>query len=240
MTLLAVLDGQDGIVIASDSRGTIGDPRGLTAINDNHQKFFKLSDFCGIATSGAAELNNRFIDSFLKNLNGKNLIDADDIVNEFFRWGRAEYEKWFGNRPFISQGQPINDQRPNMTFIVSGYNKNSDQKSRIYLMGSNLSFTPQLCTTGHMLAGVPQYATYLIHRLYNPQMKLLHVKNLAAYLIQETATQDPKVGGPVRMAEITLENGYRELDNEVIKTIVKSNDEQNAKLRKFFFDGEEC
>jgi len=38
MTLIASIKAQDGIVLASDSRGTIGDPRGLTAIDDVHKK----------------------------------------------------------------------------------------------------------------------------------------------------------------------------------------------------------
>jgi len=106
------------------------------------------------------------------------------------------------------------------------------------MLNSALDFTPQLCVA-KMLAGVPQYATYLMHRLYNPQMKLVNVRALAVYLITETATQDPKVGGPVRMAEISLEKGYQELSENLIQSIIKKNDEQNIKLREFFFKGEE-
>lgn len=235
MTLIAALEGQNGLVLASDSRGTIGDPRGLTAINDTHRKIFQLSEYCGIATSGAAELNNRFIDYFIKHLAVKKLIDVDPIVNELIQWGKGQYHQWFGGKPFVTQGPPITDQRPNMGFIVAGYNKNLDQKGRIYLLTSAMDFAPQLCTSGHMLAGVPQYATYLIHRLYNSQMRLNNIKNLSAYLIQETATQDPKVGGPIRMAQITIEDGYQELPENEISEITKKNEEQNTKLRKFFF-----
>lgn len=34
MTLLIALKGKDGLVMASDNRGTFGDPRGVTAQND--------------------------------------------------------------------------------------------------------------------------------------------------------------------------------------------------------------
>lgn len=237
MTLIAAIKGQDGLVLASDSRGTIGDPRGLTAINDTHKKIFRLSDYCGIATSGAAELNNRFVDYFIRHLDGKGLVDVEPVVNEFIKWGKNEFRNWFGARPFFSQGQAINDQRPVMVFIIAGYNQSTDRECRIYLLSSSLEFAPQLCTSGHMLAGVPQYATYLLHRLYNPQMSLKHVRNLSAYLIHETATQDPKVGGPVRIAEITTEDGFKELSEDVVSEIVKKNEEQNQKLRQFFFDG---
>lgn len=238
MTLIAALEAQDGLVLASDTRGTIGDPRGLTAINDVQQKIFRLSDYCGISVSGASELANSLIDSFMVELEAKKLIDIDPIVSEFFEWGRAMFRKWFGAKSFFAQGN-LQDQRPVINFIMAGFNKNGNSKGRIYLLNSMFDFVPQLCTTGHMLAGVPQYAIYLMHRLYNPQMRLENIKNLAAYLIQETATQDPKVGGPIKMAEITLDNGFRELEAGVISEIIKKNDEQNVKLRKFFFSGSE-
>lgn len=63
MTLVAALEGKHGIVLAADSRGTVGDPRGLTAINDTQTKLFKLSDWCGIGMSGAAELATTLIES---------------------------------------------------------------------------------------------------------------------------------------------------------------------------------
>jgi len=43
MTLVTCFRGKDGVVLAADSRGTIGDPRGLTAINDTQQKLLSLN-----------------------------------------------------------------------------------------------------------------------------------------------------------------------------------------------------
>ncbi|MBW1924201.1 MAG: hypothetical protein JRF59_04900 [Deltaproteobacteria bacterium] len=235
MTLIAALEGKDGLILASDSRGTIGDPRGLTAINDVHKKIFSLSKYCGIATAGSAELNNQLIYSFTKRLEGEDVIGIEEIVQEFFKFSRSTFQEWFGEKPFVSHGQPIVDQRPTMTFILAGYGKRGNGNKKIYLLSSNLDFAPQLCTSGHMLAGVPQYATYLIHRFYNPEMKLPHIKSLAAFLIQETATQDPKVGGPIRMAQITVKNGYKELEEDEIMTIVTKNEDQNGKMKDFFF-----
>jgi predicted proteasome-type protease len=239
MTLIAAVEAQDGIVLAADSRGTVGDPRGLTAINDTHNKLFKLSDYCGIGISGASELANRFVDSLKTQINEKNLIDVDDIVNLIYDWGKAEFRKWFGEKPWHSttqQGQ-ILDQRPALIFIACGYRTNGDKKSRVYLLNSALDFVPQLCTSGHMLAGVPQYAVYLLHRLYNRQMKLENASALAAYLITETATQDPKVGGPVKISRITTDKGYEELKEEEIAAILEKNEGQNIRLREFFFKG---
>jgi hypothetical protein len=83
-----------------------------------------------------------------------------------------------------------------------------------------------------MVAGVPQYAIYLIHRLYDRKMNLDNLASLAAYLITETASQDPKVGGPV--AELTPAAGYRELDESRIEKVVQLNEEHNRKLREYF------
>ena len=84
MTLIAALQGQDGLVMASDSRGTIGDPRGLTAINDVQIKLFQLSKYCGIAVSGASELAARLIDTLSKSIKNSNLEYIDDIVNHIY------------------------------------------------------------------------------------------------------------------------------------------------------------
>jgi hypothetical protein len=42
-TLLVALKGKDGLVLAPDSRGTFGDPRGVTAKNDIQQKAHVLA-----------------------------------------------------------------------------------------------------------------------------------------------------------------------------------------------------
>ena len=55
-------------------------------------------------------------------------------------------------------------------------------------------------------------------------------------MIAETATQDPKVGGPIKIASITEADGFRELDAAEVLEITKLNDDQNAKLRNFFFE----
>lgn len=242
MTLIASLEGVDGIVLAGDSRGTVGDPRGLTAINDTHTKIFQLSAYCGIGISGASELANRCVDALRRVIQQKNLVDVDDIVNETYNWIKAQYQGWFGGpKPWFSAQQqgPIIDQRPKLIFIICGYNKNSNQQGRIYLITSDLDFAPQLCISGHMLAGVPQYAVYLLHRLYNRQMKLENISALAAYLITETATQDPKVGGPVRMAAITIDQGFKIFEENEIKKINEKNEGQNIKLREFFFKSDD-
>lgn len=240
MTLIATLEGPEGLVLAADSRGTIGDPRGLTAINDVQRKLFKLSDFCGIATSGSSELAARIIDKLTTRLKETKVDpkDVDAICEASVKLIKEEYTSWFGPRPWVT-AQPVIDQRPAIIFILAGYKLVNGQPplARIYLLNSQIDFAPQLCPTGFMIAGIPQYAIYLLHRLYDRQMGLKSLQALAAYLITETATQDPKVGGPIRMAEITVIGGWRELDDGAIDAVIKANEEQSRRLREFFFKG---
>lgn len=82
-----------------------------------------------------------------------------------------------------------------------------------------------------------QYAIYLKHRFYHPDMVVENLCRLAAYLIAETATQDPKVGGAIRIATIKDGVGYQELDDNRITDIIKLNNEQNEKLKQFLSGG---
>jgi 20S proteasome alpha/beta subunit len=220
------------MVLAADSRGTIGDPRGLTAINDSYTKLFKLSDHCGITVAGASELAAKLVDELHVALGQGKQVYADAILVETRKLMRARYDDWFSKFKI--------DERPGVNVILTGYDKDKQNNiiPRTYLLASPLDFAPQLSPNGNMMAGVPQYAVYLMHRLYNPGMGVAHLTRLAAYLISETATQDPKVGGPIRIASITEGAGFRELGSPEVLEIIKLNEEQNTKLRNFFFEEE--
>lgn len=225
MTLICALEGQDGLVLASDSRGTIGDPRGLTAIRDVEKKIFKLSSLCGIAVSGSSELASQMIDEFLKKIEEESLEQISSIVDKIYNISKTLYNQWFGVRHWVTE-KPLVDQRPVIIFILCGYNKIAKQtreelEKKIFFLNSQLDFAPHLCTSGYMMAGIPQYATYLMHKFYNPNMTVDNLKALAAYLISETASQDPKVGGPIKMAIIDSKAGYTEIADTAIRQIVK-------------------
>jgi 20S proteasome alpha/beta subunit len=231
MTLIVALRGKDGMALAADSRGTIGDPRGLTAINDSYTKLFRLSQYCGIGISGASELAAKIVDELTTILAQSNLEFADQITDQTRNLIRARYDDWFAKFEVAD--------RPAIGLIIAGLQRAQDAQfiSRTYMLASPLDFAPQLFPSGNCLSGVPQYAVYLMHRLYNPEMTVSDLSRLAAYLIAETATQDPKVGGPIRIATIKPDSGYEDLDTNKVEEIVRLNNEQNEKLKQFFFGG---
>jgi hypothetical protein len=55
MTLLVALKGTDGLALAADSRGTFGDPRGVTAQNDSQQKAHILAPHVNAALRALVE-----------------------------------------------------------------------------------------------------------------------------------------------------------------------------------------
>jgi len=227
MSLIVALQGKDGLVLAADSRGTIGDPRGLTAINDDQVKLFQLSKFCGTGISGASEFAAKVIDELKRQRQGSKTQFADEIAEETRQLVRRLYDDWFEKFKL--------DDRPSMTFTVVGYQKDgTTMRPRTYLLVSRSDFAPHLFPTGNCLAGIPQYAVYLMHRFYDPAMTVTSLARLAAYLISETATQDPKVGGQIRVATITKNEGYKELLAAEIKEITQKNAAQNEKLKRSF------
>jgi hypothetical protein len=61
VTLLVALKGSDGLVLAADSRGTFGDPRGTTAQNDSQLKAHVLRPHVGLLMAGAGELGTSLL-----------------------------------------------------------------------------------------------------------------------------------------------------------------------------------
>ena len=226
MSLLVCMKAGQAIIMAADSRGTVGDPRGLTAINDTYIKIFPMGRF-GIGLVGASEMGNTLLDELNKKDVGS-ITDLDQAISKVVEESAKCFNGWFGNIP------PT--QRPVVIATVAGHRLRSGNtpEPMIYMLVSQTNFAPQLF--GHMpcMTGVPQYAVYLAHRYYDPSISVEQAKALAEYLIAETASQDPKVGGPIRIAEITADSGYRELTKEELEEIHSANEELNKNLRQFF------
>ena len=228
MSLVVALEARDGLVLAGDTRGTVGDPRGLTAISDVHRKIFPLCSYCAVGMVGASELGSALLDQMRQRIEGEGHKYISDVLPYVRQQFRDSFNDWFQQFPV--------DKRPVVVFTVLGY-REEDGKfvPKIYMLNNQLDFAPQLVTHGTCLIGVPQYATYLTNRYYDRMMSKENAESLAVYLISETASQDPKVGGPIHMAEITPKGGYTELTDQQIKRLKSRNNKQSQQLKKFFF-----
>jgi len=230
MTLVIALEAKDGIIMAGDTRGTIGDPRGLTAISDVHKKIFELTRFCGIGISGSSELGTALLDGIQKKLSDSKVVFVGEAMSQTRLHVRAIYNDWFSQFPI--------DKRPVLLLTIAGCDKIEERRvPKIYLLNSQLDYAPMLFDKGICMIGIPQYATYLANRYYDRSMSKENVAALAEFLIAETASQDPKVGGPISIAIISPANGYRELDEKELAQIRQRNDAQRESMKRFFAGG---
>lgn len=236
MTLIICAKGKDGMVFAADSRGTFGDPRQVTAQNDTMKKVFKLNNNVVLLVAGASEIGSTIIDDLLKRIDDK--MGINDIVMISRKVLKEKYDEWFKNFAIIAHPNFPTPPRPSLGMIIGGYDNRENLKTpKIFSLISEFDFALLLHDYGFALQGVPQYALYLMNRLYDENMNVNHLKHLLAYVITETATQDGKVGGSVRMAVIN-KTGCIELNSSEIEIIIKQNIENSARLRKLFY-GEE-
>ncbi|MQY61740.1 hypothetical protein GH146_00450, partial [archaeon] len=183
MTLTVCLRGKDGFVLASDSRGTFGDPRGTTAQNDTIQKVYLIRNI-GILTAGGPQ-GNMIIEEVRRTVESENIDDATKVMEKLREISRNRFNEWFPTFPLMPiPGQNSQFVRPCVQLTIAGYDSENEKLiPRIYSMLSNLDFAPNLHDFGFALGGVAQYALYLLNRLYDVNMDIASLKHLAAYVV---------------------------------------------------------
>lgn len=197
MSLAITIQTDGGVTVASDSRGTFGDPRGVTGANDTIQKVYGLTKYTAMAVAGANEIGAALLDLLIPTTRETNLEGIDDILEATRQLFRQKYNEWFPNLPAMPSPQAPHLQRPGLVVILAGYKMSDDgepTEARLYNLMSQLDFAPSLSNYGFAIIGVPQYTIYLLNRLYSRNMSLQSAAELAAYCISETATQDGKMG----------------------------------------------
>ena len=245
MTLLVCVHGSDGLVLATDSRGTFGDPRSVTAQNDNQKKLFRVNDNVGVMTAGAGELAANLMREVQPQLDAS-LDKGVTAIMSALRVGTIRlYDQWFSGfaiQPIPGIDRPL---RPDLQMIVAGYDLDgagARDEAKIYSLAAQINFAPLQHDYGFALQGIPQYALYLLNRLHEDGQPASKLESLAAYVITETASQDGKVGGPVQMAVITKTNGYIQRTPDQVREVVDLNQEIGTALREAFYgeatDGE--
>jgi len=237
MSLAIAIQTNKGIAVASDSRGTFGDPRGVTGANDTIQKVYGLTKYTAMAVAGANEIGATLLDLLIPIIKERNFEGIDDVLQATRQLFGSKYDEWFPNLPPMPPPQAPHLQRPGLVVILAGYRMNGDRPTEPMLFNliSQLGFVPSLSNYGFAIIGVPQYAIYLLNRLYSKDMSLQSAIELATYCISETATQDGKVGGAIQIAEITKNNGFRAYTKREAENITEENKKQSQSLRRLFF-----
>jgi 20S proteasome alpha/beta subunit len=231
MSLLVCFVGTDGLVLATDSRGTFGDPRGITAQNDLIKKLYVANNRVGVLVAGAGDLGSTVVSGFL-GLPNTAALGVTDLTMALHHYARKQFGDWFERFAMKSGGAADSrPARPDLNFIVAGFDLNREAK--IFRLSSSLDFAPMLHNYGFGIDGIAQYALYLVNRLYDPVATIDDLQYLAAYVITETASQDGKVGGPIQLATIGV-GMPQVLDASAVQQIILANAERSRALKTSF------
>ena len=239
MTLNLILKGIDGIVLASDSRGTFGDPRGVTAQNDTMRKLYGLSKYVGVVTAGSGEIGAEIMREIQEEMKKTNppIEGITSVMNLVRNILIRRFNEWFAGFAVAPiPGMPVLS-RPTLVLIIGGYEVNNEgepTEQKIYSLNCHLNFAPMLHDYGFGINGVAQYALYLLNRLYKPDLSVEKLLPLGTYVITETASQDGKVGGPVQLMKIIPGTGCVLLKQEEINSIIQDNTLRSEKLQQSF------
>lgn len=118
MTLLVSLSGVDGLVVATDSRGTFGDPRMTTAQNDSQKKLYVTTKYTAVLTAGAGEVAASLMADSATVLAG--IEGVTPVMQALRAHIRTQYAAWFPNfaiQPVPNVPIPM---RPDIAFIIVG------------------------------------------------------------------------------------------------------------------------
>jgi 20S proteasome alpha/beta subunit len=242
MTLLVALKGNDGLALAADSRGTFGDPRGVTAQNDSQQKAHALAPHVAVLQAGAGEVGTLLIEEASRDIAARSLDGVTPVMAHLREHCRGRYQDWFPSvPPIVPPQQALTGQaatRPDLVFLVAGYELSTQGAGdpKLYQLGSTTDFSPMLHDYGFAVAGVAQYALYLLNRLYEPDRSVQELTALAVYVITETASQDGKVGGPVNVIRVTPKDGCQVLERSDVDEVMASNEARSKSLRDSFYE----
>ena len=77
---------------------------------------------------------------------------------------------------------------------------------------------------------------YLVNHFYYPEMDIEQLKRLAAFMLIETETVSASVGGRLKLATVTLEGGFQQLNERDVQKLVSENQPRFAKFRRVLLD----
>jgi 20S proteasome alpha/beta subunit len=227
------------MVLATDSRGTFGDPQQVTAQNDTIRKLYPLTKYVGVMIAGSGAHFPMILTELQASYTPQSPEGATKVMLTMQSILKRRFDEWFSKfliMPFDGGAGPV---RPTLNLIIAGYEQTKDSKwaARIYGFSSNQDFAPYEIDYGFLVDGIGQYALYLLNRLYEKNRDVRQLRSLAAYVITETASQDGKVGGPLQMMTIRPESGHQEVSQIEVAEILSQNEARSRQLKEAFYEG---
>ena len=207
-----------GLILASDSRTTKGYSLEGPKSRDNSLKFIQWDKNWAILTYGLTEIGLRGITTFREEASQKirqGSATARQCVTEVPALFQKLSEEWSQeNGDFPRRDRDVG-------FVVAGYD--THEKAPKVLNLQSPAFEPNTVTSNYFIAGQWYIARYLMGYLYSDDISLKHAMRMAVYMLDETASVEPTVGGPVNLATVTKRAGVQWIPNDTIETMKTRN-----------------
>lgn len=235
MTLAFALRGSNGLVLGADSRisSSIG-----TA--DTSTKFLQVNREIGILTYGLAEVGYKSISGLVDKVNGYSDFTATSTprIVHFSEIARRTQE--ICKKTYDEFTAEVKKKNPNVTdidlktgFILAGYDANESNQFKIYHFESP-SFNIE--DRADIIAAQWHISQFLSDHFYYKEMDVEQLKRLAVFMLIETETISTTVGGRLKIATVTLENGFQLLNEQEIQDIICENQHRFAEFRRILLD----
>jgi hypothetical protein len=208
----------EGIVMAADSRVTEGYTLSGPKTRDDSVKFIQLSEDTGVMTHGIYDIGISGITTLKEKVQRKSNEKNSGLnfIDEGKQIFLNAHNEWTRENPDIERRDK------DVGFIVGGLDRR-DMSFKVYCLESP-SFDPILINGNLFLSGQWHIARFLLSKFMTRKASLHGLKKMAAVAISATASVDKTVGGPVRVATITVSDGFQWLSNREMSAIAKLNE----------------
>jgi len=220
MTLALALQGSNGLVLGTDSRVTSvqvdasGQPQEVT--RDTSEKFLQVNRDIGVLTYGLAEPGYSGISHLVEEAKRQRFPSFQDIESAAQGIFQNEFNNWVS-----AQQQPQVARQRVVGFVLAGYDSIHTNQFKVTSFQSTHDFQAAEVVTPTFLAAQFHVAQYLIVKLYYSEMMVDQLKELAVFLMLETMSVEPTVGGPIQAATVTLRNGFQRVSEDEIDQLIR-------------------
>lgn len=236
MTLAFALRGSNGLVLGADSR--ISNESGSA---DTSTKFLQVNREIGILTHGLAEVGYKSINSLVDVVNEypdftatvkPRIVHFSEITKKTQEICKKTYDQITSKLKKKESG--LTDRDLSTGFILAGYDANETNQFKIYHLKSPSFEIEEI--HDDIIAAQWHISQFLSNHFYYPEMDVEQLKRLASFMLIETSVTSSSVGGRLKIATVTLENGFQLLNEKEVQNIISENQPRFAKYRRILLD----
>lgn len=215
MSLAIGLRGYTGLVLAADSRAT--SPAGSS--DDTSEKFLQINRDTGVLTFGLKDPGYGGIVKLVEQTKARRFESFARISTEAQAIFTAEYGSWIAG----AQLPPGTMLPPgSVSFLIGGYDAVHSNQFKMVSYASP-DFAPQAVDIPTLLAARWHIAQTIVNFFFYPEMTVRQLARIAVLALMETMANDPTVGGPIQLATITWDQGFRKVSEQEILRMIEEN-----------------